>query len=276
MDQLTTLLENARQLAVQHAPGDVLANTVAAAAVCLIAGIGISVLGAKLSRVGLTVGWVIVGALGGAWVSRESGFPMPICVGAGAIMVGIIGYQTFRVWIGIGAALVITFAVLGAFGSQRVFPHVSEFERQYGMPTASTEGTFTIPTPEQQEAYLKRAPREWFQQFWGFVTQRDASLAPNGRALAVASLVTGLCIGLIAVRAALILSTSLIGTFLFTAGAGTLLGRVAPEQMNQAFNNHPTVIGLAVGAFLIGSIVLQTLLTRPKPVPKTSPPPQTA
>lgn len=268
MDSFTTVLEQTRQLAIQHAPADLLRETVPVAIVCLIAGIGISVLGAKLSRIGLTGAWVLVGAMGGAWVSRESGFPMPICVAAGALMVGIIGYQTFRVWVGIGSALVISSVVLGAFGYQRVVPHVSEFEREVGSPTVQVSDAFVIPTPEQQRAYVDRAPREWFQRFWSFVLQRDGTVERNGRALALASLVTGLCIGLIAVRAALILSTSLLGTMLFSTGIGTLLTHIAHDQTYQALRHHPNVIGLAIGAFLLGSIVLQTLLTRPNPKPK--------
>jgi len=139
-------------------------------------------------------------------------------------------------------------------------------------PTAQVAEAFVIPTPEQQRAYVDRSPTEWFQQFWGYVTQQDATVARNGRALAVASLVTGLCIGLIAVRAAMILSASLVGTSLFAAGAGTLLAEIAPEQTRQAMQNHQPVIGIAIGAFLLGSIVIQTLLTRPKPAPKPAAP----
>lgn len=268
MDQFTTIFEHTKQFATQHAPAQALSNAIPLAIIFLVAGIGLSVLGAKLARLGMTFGWIILGAFGGAWVARESGFSMPLCVGAGAIAVGIIGHQTYRLWVGLAAAVVISAATLGAFGYQNVMPHVSEFEQQITLTTSASPDPFVIPTPEQQQAYAQRTPREWFQEFWGHVVQHDPGVRQKGLALGLATFAAALCIGLLAARLALILSTSLIGTALVTTGMFTLIAHFTHDRAFQALENHPTLVGLAVGAFLVTSVILQTLLTRRHSSPK--------
>ena len=67
--------------------------------------------------------------------------------------------------------------------------------------------------------------------------------------------------GLLAVRWALILSTSLLGTSLVTTGLATLLTQSVPDSY-QAFQNNPKLVGIGIGAFLATSLVLQTMLSR--------------
>ena len=58
---------------------------------------------------------------------------MLICGLVGALMIGIIGYQTFRLWVGLGAAMVLSTVALSLFGYQKIVPHMAEFDQ-----TAST------------------------------------------------------------------------------------------------------------------------------------------
>jgi hypothetical protein len=268
MDQFTTIFEQTRQFAAQHAPASALRETIPIAIIFLVAGIGLSVLGAKLARIGMTFGWLMLGALGGGWIARQTGFPAVVCVTAGAITVGIIGHQTYRLWVGLAAAVVISAATLGAFGYQNVMPHVSEFGQRVTLASSASAEQFVIPTPEQQEAYAQRTPRQWFQQFWGYVAQQEPGIVQKGRALGLATFIAGLCIGLLAARLALILSTSLIGTALVTTGMFTLIAHFMHDRAYQALENHPTLVGLTVGVFLVSSIILQTLLTRRHHSPK--------
>ncbi len=263
MTGIESILEQIRLFAVQHAPSEMLTDAVPFALICLVAGTGLSVLGAKLSRFGLTCGFVLLGGAAGAFAGRGLGFPVPVCGLGGALMGGVIGYQTFRLWVGLAAALVFSAVALGLFGYKQIVPHVPEFNQMVAVPAAGGS-SFELPSPEQQQAYRDRTPRQWVEEFWSFVGQKDASVPREGRALALAALLTGLCLGVMAVRTALILSTSLLGTGLVATSLATFLTNSVPASCS-AVQQHPIAIGIGVGAFFVASVVVQTLLTRKAP-----------
>jgi len=267
MNEIEIVLEQARLFVVQHAPTDALSRAVPAALVLLVAGIGLSVLGAKLARFGVTSAFVVLGGVLGSRFGQEMGFQPLICVLVGAFLIGVIAYQTFRLWVGVGAAVVFSSLVLGTFGYQRVMPYVAEFERGAQQPSIQSPITFAVPTSIEQQAYRERTPRQWAEEFWSFVTLRDAIVAKNTKGLATVALLTGLCLGIVAVRWAMILATSLVGTVLVTTAAATLLTRSVPESY-QAFQNNPSLVGIGVGGFLVSSLILQTMLSRKSPSKK--------
>jgi hypothetical protein len=271
MNELAPILEQARLFVVQHLPADVQANAIVAAIIFLVAGVGLSVLGAKLSRFGFTSLFVLLGALGGWQFARMSGFPTIVCIPVAAAMIGAIGHMTFRLWVGVAMAVVISALVLGAFGYQRVVPHVAEFEETSMVAWSPVHGAteFALPTPEQQQAYRDRTPQMWAKELWNYVTSKDLRLEQNGKSLAALTLVIGLFLGVVAVRWALILATSVAGTALVTTGIATLFTHFAPGSY-QSFLNHPGVMGMAVGAFLVTSLALQTILTRKPPADETA------
>jgi hypothetical protein len=262
MNEIETLLEQARLFAVQHAPAEALKGAIPAALVMLMAGIGLSVLGAKLAKFALTAGFVVVGGALGSWFAREFAFQPLVCVIVGGLLVGLIAYQTFRLWVGVAAALVFSSFVLGTFGYQRVVPYVSQFEQQ--QVSVESPIQFALPSPAEQEAYRSRTPRQWASEFWSFLKQQDATVARNTKALAIVAMLTGLCLGILAARWALILSTSLIGTALVTTAMATLLTKSVPASY-QAFQNNPGLAGIGIGGFLVTSLVLQTMLSRKSP-----------
>ena len=264
MNEIETILEQARLFIVQHAPTDALRAAIPAALVFLVAGIGLSVLGAKLARFGITSAFIVLGGVLGSRFGQEMGFQPLICALVGAFLIGVIAYQTFRLWVGVGAAIVFSSMVLGTFGYQRVVPYVAEFQQGGQQPAIQSPITFAVPTPLEQQAHLDRTPRQWAEEFWAFVTQRDAIVARNTKALATVALLTGLCLGIVAVRWALILATSLVGTVLVTTAAATLLTRSVPESY-QAFQSNPGLVGVGVGGFLVTSLILQTMLSRKSP-----------
>jgi hypothetical protein len=267
MNDLTPIFEQARLFVDQHLPANVQAGAIAIPIFFLAAGIGLSVLGAKLSRFGFASAFIALGALGGYYFSRVSGIPAPICALVGAGMIGAIGHLTFRLWVGVAVAAVASSLVLAAFGYQRVVPHVAEFEQQNQMLTWSPvtgAAAFDLPTPQEQQAYRERTPQMWAEEFWAYVTAEDVNVQRHGKSLAMAALVTGLFLGVVAMRWALILATSLVGTAMVTTGAVTLFARFAPGSY-QSFLNHPGVVGMGVGALLVTSLALQTMLTRKPP-----------
>ncbi len=271
MNEIETILEQARVFVVQHAPSDVFRGAVPAALVFLVAGIGLSVLGAKLARFGITGAFVVLGGVLGARFGQALGFHPLLCGLGGAFLIGIIAFQTFRLWVGVGAAVVFSSIVLGTFGYQKVVPYVAEFQQSTQQSVVQSPVTFTIPSPSEQQAHLDRNPRQWAQEFWAFLGQRDTIVARNTKALAVGAFLMGLCMGVLAVRWALILATSLVGTMLVTTGAATLLTQSVPDSY-QAFQNNPNLVAVGVGGFLITSLVLQTMLSRKSPAVKADSP----
>ena len=179
---IETILEQARLFFVQHAPTDALRAAIPAALIFLVAGVGLSVLGAKLARFGITSAFVVLGGALGVRFGQEMGFNSLICALVGAFLIGVIAYQTFRLWVGVGAAIVFSSLVLGAFGYQRVVPYVEEFEQTIQGPIS-----FAVPTPLEQQAHRDRNLQQWPEEFWAFVTQRDANIAKNTKGLSIVS-----------------------------------------------------------------------------------------
>ncbi len=269
MNEVASVLEQLRVFFVQHAPSSMPTGAVSVAVVCLVGGVLLSVLGAKFARFGLTTAFVLLGGLLGAGFADGLGFSRAACMPIGALLLGVIGFQTFRLWVGVASAAVLSSIVLGTFGSQRVAPHVAEFQQLSPWVIAdssaqSIPGTvedYVIPTRDQQTTYVQRSPGQWASEFWTYLSERDASTARVGQAITALTMLGGLCLGLLAVRLALVVSTSLIGTGLVTTGMATLLTHSVPESY-QAFQNSPTLIGVGIGAFLVTSLALQTMLMR--------------
>jgi hypothetical protein len=269
MTQWETVIDQVRTFASQHAPPSLVGQGIPLALILLVGGIGMSVLGAKMARWGLVAAFVAAGGSFGAQFGRIVELHPMLCGGVGALLIGIIGYLTMRIWIGVIASALVTALALGAFGYRNVLPHLGEYEQI----SAAGEGspTFSLPTPEAQAANFERSPREWATGFWTFVTGKDARVERNAQALAIVAMLAGLLFGLLATRAALVFSTSLVGTLVVITAVGVLMARFVPE-FHQAMLHRPQVTGAAVGGFLVTSLILQTLLTRKAVAAKTKKP----
>ncbi|MHC4695237.1 MAG: hypothetical protein ACYTFA_00690 [Planctomycetota bacterium] len=271
MTDLQPILDRVRTFAEQSGHTDLLANAVPIAIMCLVVGIGLSVLGAKLARPGATLALGALGAAVGVWFSRTAQFADPagglIGAAVGAVVFAMIAHRAFPMLVGVATAVVFSSVALGTFGGQRVLPHYAEFT-ELNVPAVPEPVGFAIPSPEQQEEYLNKSPREFAGEFWAFVNEKDATVASNSRLLGVGAGVMGLFLGLVAVRWMLILSTSLVGTALLTTGVGTILKTVCSAESFLAMQSHSAAVGMGVGAFLVTSLVLQTLLTRKAPTDK--------
>lgn len=265
MDQVASILEQLRLFTIQHAPGGVPTAAIPVALILLVGGVALSVLGAKFARFGLTSAFVVAGGVLGDGFAQSFQFNRILCVAGGALLIGIIGFQTFRLWVGVAIAMLLSAMVVSGFSAKGVLPHLSEYADTsspiFGEATPSGEPGFSIPTRDQQTEYVNPDPRTWFANFWKFLTERDPNMARNTQALAILTALGGLCVGLMAVRPSLILSTSLIGTTMVIAGMGTLMASSVPSAYASVQSN-PRLIGLGVAAFLATSLLLQTMLMR--------------
>lgn len=264
MIDLTPLIEQGRAFLELHAPPNVLHNAVPVALAFLAAGIGLSVLGAKLAKPAMTALLGIIGCVGGVYFARDAGYPAPLGALIGAAMLATVAHLTFRLWVGVATAIVLASVAMGTFGYDKVAPHAPAFNSVVAWTPTAGAATFSVPTPEEQQAYVERTPTEWARQFWAYVKEKDSSVDRQGRLLGIGSLVTGLFLGVVLVRWMLILSTSLAGTGLVTTGILTLFAHFM-SQPYQALQSNPAVIGMAVGGFFVTSLIVQTLVTRKPP-----------
>lgn len=271
MNELVSIVQQGQQFFVQHAPAEMLTRAIPAGLALLVVGIGLSVLGAKFARFGLTGAAVILGGWAGMSFGQANGFPPILCVMIGALLVGIIGYQTFRVWVGLGTAAVVTLIAFSVFGHQEIRPYVSEFDQNNPSAAVAAPGSteFTLPSAVDQQGYLERRPEQWAGQFWSYLEARDPGVTQNARGLFAVALLSGLCVGLLATRWALILSTSLIGTLLVVIGAATVLVKSVPDSL-AAFDKNPGLAAAGIAGFLITSLILQSLLSRKVAEEKTA------
>lgn len=269
MEHLQPILDQVRLFAEQQIDPKYLSHTGAMLGVMLVVGVGLSVLGAKLARFTLTSAFVIAGGLAGTYFSRLTGVINVPCVLGGAALVGTIGFLSFRLWVGILAAVVVGVLVLGGFGASRVGPHLAQFDPESVWSAAEEGGEFSIPlTPEAQQAYRDRTPGDRLSALWSHLNEQDATLSRHGIAIGMAVVLAGMLIGLAAARFTLIVASSLVGTFLVVAGLGGAAMTYSPSWY-QAGADKPGVLGAAMGAFLVASLIVQTLLTRNAPVGRT-------
>src|SRR5262245_7580547 len=107
MDQVAAILEQLRLFVMQHPPEHMPTGAIPVAAMLLVAGILLSVLGAKFARFGLTSAFVVAGGVLGDRFAFAFDFPRVICVAIGAVLIGLIGFQTFRLWVGVAVAALL-------------------------------------------------------------------------------------------------------------------------------------------------------------------------
>ena len=268
MNDLAPIVHQARVFIEQSVPAGVLERTAALAILILLGGIRLSVFGAKMAKPALTGALALLGAAAGVAFTRLAGLgemPGPI-IGAimGAAMFWTVAALTFRIWVGVVTAIVFSSIALGTFGYERIVPHVAEFDGMViSSAVAETDG-LALPARERQQPFRGRPPRQWAAEFWAFATGKDATLQANSQLVGYGALAAGLFLGVVAVRWMLILSTSILGTALVASSVATLLGSWVPGAY-QTILGHPGVVGMGMGAFLVTSLVLQTLLTRKAP-----------
>ena len=262
MNALHTIIDQLQSLTQQHVPPELLSHVVLMSIGIFLAGVAVSVFGAKLAKVGITGVFVLIGTLLGVYFARITGWPIAPCLLIAAAMVGAFGALTQRVWVGAMFAMVLTFIVMSAFSFQKIMPHVATFDPVAQWNTTELASMPALPMPEA-EVLQERTPDEWFSGLWQFVQEQDATVPVQGKAFILATGVIGLFVGVLAVRFALVFSTSLIGTLLVSAGLMGGIAQLWPAVYQRLFEN-PGIVSAGVSALMVSSLIVQTMLTRDK------------
>lgn len=264
MNDLSHILEQGQRFVEQHVPPDAIPPVVPVAIVILAVGVLVSVLGARLIRPLLTIGF----AAAGGWLVLKQVctcfIPQPVAAVIGAILAGGLGYFLHRLWVGIGAAVLLTTLALGVFGYFQILPEVSTFEETSPTVAAREAGEFALLTPDEQRQYMERSPEKWARDFWSHVTDRQAGVQRNVALIGGIAALVGLLIGACATRFALIVSTSLLGTSLVVTGTMLLGARLCGEAYRSALD-QPNLLAGAGAGLLLSSLILQALLNRRRP-----------
>jgi hypothetical protein len=271
MNGMSRILEQASRFVEQQLPPEAIQPVVPAAILLIIAGVLVGVLGARLIRPGLTAIFGIGGALAGGQCAHATGLPMPVTVIISGLVAGGIGYALYRLWVGVGAAMVLAGIAVSVFAYQRIAPEVETFESSGVTAAVGDEAAkFAVLDPDEQQDYLTHSPEKWARQFWTHLTGRQSGIGRRLAAIAGAGGLLGLLLGVILTRPTLILYTSFVGTSLVAGGLAVLAARLDVELYRSALASPGLLTG-AMASLLLTSLVLQARLYRPPPA---SPPSQ--
>ncbi len=234
-----------------------------AAIVALFAGVMLSVLGAKLSRFALTAAGVVVGGyIGLVILAHDTQMPRALCVLVPAAVVGGIGYQSYRLWSGLLAASLVTALALGTFSYQRVLPYVADLQAsaQHAVAQVPPPDQVVLPSAEALQT-AQASAMETLKGYWTQASTVDPQLTPHARSLGTATALLGLLVGMIFLRASMILCTSFLGTVLLGSGLAALIQSISPG-FYQSLVDHPNIGGTAMGLCFVISLIMQARLTR--------------
>jgi len=258
-------------LVANHVPPESLPPALPVAVGVFVLGVGFAVLGARLARPVVVILFAIVGSLIGARIGYDYQHPVPLTAVLGATALGSLAFVTFRLWVGVLAGLVLSSIALGAFGSRNIWPHLLEYDRQVAAGViGAVPADFSIPDAGQAASRGCERMQAYASDFWEYLRQRDADVERNVGMVGIAAGICGLMLGLLAVRFTVVVFSALVGTSLVTTGL-TVLGTTWAPNVHQAVTADPRIALAVVGGVFLGSVVIQTLLTR-KPAPPTPTP----
>ncbi|MCK4660303.1 MAG: hypothetical protein KAV82_12340 [Phycisphaerae bacterium] len=292
-DHLTQFAEQVHGLWQTNIPPEYQVPVFPVAVGMLVIGIGLSVLGAKLARWGITCAFGAAGVAVAAALAPGIDLSTIAVIVIGAIVAGGIGYWMFRLWVGLAAAALFGVVAVGFYGSHAVVPHFLEYQSGYdfnnavAMPQAGDIETFTAVyhaeddkagTVSLARTFASEAGadalsglRAWAEDFWVYVQSQEADVNKWIPGIGLAAGLIGFLLGVFRSRFTLILGTAMVGITLVMSG---LAGLAAKMQLNvpQAIGQHTQAICIAGVLMLLASILLQALLTRK--VPGKTPAPQ--
>jgi hypothetical protein len=263
MDQLAQYAQQIADLLRQHAPNGTLPPVAPTAIVALIFGVGICVLGAKLARWLITVAFAVGGLAAGLRLGGYFGVAPMYSSLVGAAMLGAVGFMMHRLWVGLFTGAFLASVAFGVLSTQVALPHLSEFEAQQRAAIAQTEVTQFEPGPvgDAVQAGWDRLI-DYGKDFFQFVSSKHPAVEKWGPVSIIVAAGFGLLMGIFLCRSTLILFTAAFGTSLIGSGM-TMLGGQFEIDMLKLFQERPGMSALALGAFFVFSVVLQTMLTRP-------------
>jgi hypothetical protein len=260
MDRFAEFLKPLTELARQHVPTDAVPPWWFAAAVMLVFGVAVCVLGAKLARWFISVCFAAAGMAAGVKISAVTDIssPGPAAL-VGGLVVGGIGYMLHRLWVGVLAGCFAGLLVFGTYSSQKITPHLIEFNNSYQLRTIEDfhVGAADGQAPKVDWDHL----REYLHEFGDYLEVSEPSALSWGGLSALGAAVVGFMLGAIFCRLTLILFTATFGALSVACGVA-LLGQGFGIDVYETCKLRPEISAAAVASFFLVSVGLQYHLTR--------------
>jgi hypothetical protein len=222
----------------------------------LLAGIVLSLAGAKLLRAAVALCFTGAGVALGSILAERFAFSTIVGVLGGAALFGAIGYLLFRPWMALLCGVIAVVVVAGATTAQDLPAVWQGFEDHRIAAGAVGDEGFAIPTAEAQAAEQTMTLAAYGREFVEYVQQYQPELARKTVVMSALAFAIGFFFGLFFHRVAMVLGTVALGTLLI-GGAGLLLGeRYWPQAVDRVLA-HPRIgLGVAAG-WMVLSILTQ-------------------
>ncbi len=261
MENIQHVFEPLRAIIERYIDVDAAAPMLVAGPCALVAvGLILAVLGAKMARISMTTSFAMMGVVLGGLLGQRLSWSVSITPIIGGVVFGVCGWVLYRLWVGLATGLLLAFLAVGSYGSSTLLPQFDTYDAPPQIITGPDQSSATLGEAVRT-IHLNPEFKEWLRGFWGHATASNKSMERNLGLFAAAAGIVGVLLGLLAVRFTLVMVTSVLGTGMLLAGATALVQQFLPE-FYKAGSAHPQGMGVAAGTLLMGSLVLQGLLTR--------------
>jgi MFS family permease len=259
-DRFQTLV----QFLQHNLPAEAVPPALPTGIVALLFGVTLCVLGAKLARWFVAVSFVVLGLLGGLTLSRMTGLSPLMCALFGGISAGGLGFALHRLLVGGFAAVFLAGLAFSVFSTEKVLPHLQEFERMREIPAGVQN--FQPGPPSDIAASSWNQFNAYCKQFGDYLVDKEPNVRKYAIVLVLGAGLAGLLMGIFLCRLTLILFTAAFGTSLIASGL-SMAGPALNVDVYSMSQNRPALSALSLGAFFVASILLQAALTRPEMAP---------
>jgi hypothetical protein len=246
-------LNQIEELLRHHLPTSESGIPVGPLALTIIAGLALSLAGARLIRASLAIVFMGGGAVVGAEIAKSYGYSVIPGILAGAIVLGIVGYFLFRMWVSTLAGLLMATIAVSTVGAPELPAVWQQFE-QRRTATGPNATEFALPTAVQQQAARQLTFAQYCLELGQFIRSNRPELVRNTAIVAVVAFLFGAAVGLFAYQWAMILGTAIAGTSLLVSALVTLANRYWPASLDWCRANPRASLGILAGWLLIAVI----------------------
>lgn len=241
-------LRQIEELLRYHLPTDEFAIPPGSIAMSLLAGLVLSLFGARLVRFCLGIIFMGGGGVIGGYFARQYGYsPLPGIL-IGAVLLGVIGYFLFRMWVSALAGVLLAVIAAGVVAMPEMPALVQQFEQSR---TGGATSDYLLPAANQQEEEKPLLLSQYCIECGQFIQARRPELVRNTAIVSALAFLLGSAIGLFAYQWAMILGTTITGAALLISGLAPLANRYWPQAIEWIHGNPKPAMGILAGWMLL-------------------------
>lgn len=261
MNSVLANWESILQTIRHHVPAELTSNVLVVAGLTGAIGLVLSLWGAKVFRAAIVAAFVGLGAWGGLAADQWLNLGMWFCVISCALLSGAIGLVLYRLWVGVGWALILSSVALSVLASKSAVPHWQPFQDTRTAQAVLIDGSFQPPSVEQQAQFNSPELGQVFADFGGYLSENVPNIKRNSVLIGGLAGTAGLLMGLLAVRFTMILASSITGVILLTSTTMYGLSRYRPDLLEQ-WTSKPAAVLAAMGIGVLLAMFAQWIQDR--------------